>query len=249
MIEMNAPQPESGPSSDGTDSIVTDKAMLFSSTMINRRKGIEPMAERKTKIQMRDFRHCIVIIAHPDDETLWAGGTILMKPKSKWTVITLCRKSDPDRAPRFFKALERLHATGVMGDLDDGPEQTPLDARKVQATILKLLPSDKHDLIITHSPSGEYTRHRRHEETARAVKALRESGGLFAKEIWMFAYEDGGGKYLPRAIDDADFKVKLPNEIWRKKYDIIRNVYGFSPGSFEAKTTPEEEAFWCFRSD
>jgi len=65
----------------------------------------------------------------------------------------------------------------------------------------------------------------------------------------MFAYEDGGGKYLPRAIDDADFKVKLPNEIWRKKYDIIRNVYGFSPGSFEAKTTPEEEAFWCFRSD
>jgi len=207
------------------------------------------MAGMETKDRTWDFRHCVVIVAHPDDETLWVGGTILMHPESEWTVITLCRKSDPDRAPRFFKALEGLHAAGVMGDLDDGPEQTPLDTRKVQATILELLPSDSFDLIITHSPCGEYTRHRRHEETAKAVRALWKSKGLFAKELWMFAYEDGGGKYLPRAIDDADVKGKLPDEIWRKKYDIITNVYGFSPDSFEAKTTPKEEAFCCFKSD
>lgn len=206
------------------------------------------MAGTETKERTRDFRHCVVIVAHPDDETLWTGGTMLMHPESEWTVITLCRKSDPDRAPRFFKALKGLHAAGIMGDLDDGPEQTSLDTRKVQATILELLPSDGFDLIITHSPCGEYTRHRRHEETAKAVKALWESKGLFAKELWMFAYEDGGGKYVPRAIDDADFKVELPDEIWRIKYDIIRNVYGFSPESFEAKTTPKEEAFCCFIS-
>jgi len=207
------------------------------------------MAGMETKDRTWDFRHCVVIAAHPDDETLWVGGTILMHPESEWTVITLCRKSDPDRAPRFFKALEGLHAAGIMGDLDDGPEQTPLDTRKVQATILELLPSDRFDMIITHSPCGEYTRHRRHEETAKAVRALWKSKGLFAKELWMFAYEDGGGKYLPRAIDDADVKGKLPDEIWRKKYDIITNVYGFSPDSFEAKTTPKEEAFCCFKSD
>jgi len=207
------------------------------------------MAGMETKDRTWDFRHCVVIVAHPDDETLWVGGTILMHPESEWTVITLCRKSDPDRAPRFFKALEGLHAAGIMGDLDDGPEQTPLDTRKVQATILELLPSDRFDMIITHSPCGEYTRHRRHEETAKAVRALWKSKGLFAKELWMFAYEDGDGKYLPRAIDDADVKGKLPDEIWRKKYDIITNVYGFSPDSFEAKTTPKEEAFCCFKSD
>jgi LmbE family N-acetylglucosaminyl deacetylase len=206
------------------------------------------MAGTETKDRMRDFRHCVVIAAHPDDETLWAGGTILMHPESEWTVITLCRKSDPDRAPRFFKALERLRATGVMGDLDDGPEQTTLDSRTVQATILELLPSDSFDVIFTHGLRGEYTRHRRHEETAKAVKALWKSKGLFAKELWMFAYEDGDGKYPPRAIDNADVKIKLPDEIWREKYDIITNVYGFSPESFEAKTTPKEEAFCCFIS-
>jgi hypothetical protein len=172
-----------------------------------------------------------------------------MHPEIEWTVITLCRKSDPDRAPKFFKALERLNAAGAMGDLDDGPEQTQLDLRKVQATILEVLPSNELEPVITHSLSGEYTRHRRHEETARAVQALQESEALSAKELWMFAYEDGGGKYLPRPIERADFKIKLPDEIWHTKYDIIRNVYGLGPDSFEAKTAPKQEAFWCFESD
>ena len=207
------------------------------------------MAGTKVDSRVRDFRRCVVVVAHPDDETLWTGGTMLMHPGRDWTVMTLCRKSDPDRAPRFFKALERLNAVGVMADLDDGPEQIQLDLRKVQATILELLPSREFDLMITHGLSGEYTRHRRHEETARAVEALRESGALSVKELWMFAYEDGGGNYLPRPIDDADFTIQLPGEIWRKKYDIITNVYGFDPDSFEAKTAPKKEAFWCFGSD
>ena len=207
------------------------------------------MAGTETKDRMRNLGRCVVIVAHPDDETLWAGGTMLMHPESEWTVVTLCCRSDPDRAPKFFKVLERLCATGIMGDLDDGPEQTPLDTRTVQVAILELLPSDSFDVIFTHGLRGEYTRHRRHEETAEAVKDLWESKGLFAKELWMFAYEDGDGRYLPRAVDDADVKMTLPDEIWHKKYDIITNVYGFSPESFEAKTTPEEETFWCFRSD
>ena len=207
------------------------------------------MAEAKVESRVREFRRCAVVVAHPDDETLWAGGIILMHPGNDWTIVTLCRKSDPDRAPKFFKTLERLNAKGVMADLDDGPEQTQLNLRNVQATILEVLPFREFDLMITHSLHGEYTRHRRHEETARAVEALRGSGALLTKELWMFAYEDGCGKYLPRPIENADFKITLPSEIWHKKYDIIRNVYGFSPDSFEAKTAPKQEAFWCFGSD
>jgi len=191
---------------------------------------------------------CAVIVAHPDDETLWAGGLMLMHPEVKWTVVTLCRKSDPDRAPKFFNALERLNAVGFMADLDDGPEQTPLDNGEMQKTITELLPSNRFDLIITHSTSGEYTRHLRHEETAKAVLALWNSDRLFADELWTFAYEDGNREYLPRAIKNADLLVGLNEEIWREKYDIITRIYGFSQESFEAKTTPKEEAFWCLKA-
>ncbi|NQT04297.1 MAG: PIG-L family deacetylase [Planctomycetes bacterium] len=204
--------------------------------------------DSRDSVLIKDNSECAVIVAHPDDETLWAGGLMLMHPKVKWTVVTLCRKSDPDRAPRFFKALERLRAGGFMADLDDGPEQTPLDSGQVQKTIEKLLPSKKFDIIITHSTSGEYTRHLRHEETAKAVLALWNSDRLFADELWTFAYEDGNRRYFPRAIKDADLLVGLNEEIWRKKYDIITRTYGFDRESFEAKTTPKEEAFRRFKA-
>ncbi len=202
-------------------------------------RGLDPLIENN---------ECAVIVAHPDDETLWAGGLMLTHPEVKWTVVTLCRKSDPDRAPKFFKALERLRAVGFMADLDDGPEQSPLDNGDVQKTIIELLPSKRFGLIITHSTAGEYTRHLRHEETALAVLALWNSDRLYADQLWTFAYEDGNRKYLPRAIKNADFLVGLNDEIWREKYDIITGIYGFNKDSFEAKTTPKEEAFWCFKA-
>ena len=192
---------------------------------------------------------CAVIVAHPDDETLWCGATILMHPEIQWTVLTLCRMSDPDRSPKFHKVMKILNAKGIMGDLDDGPEQMPLDCHEVQCAIIELLPSSIFDLIITHGPKGEYTRHRRHEEVGKAVMALWENEKMFAKEIWRFAYEDGDGRYLPKAVQDADLKIRLPNEIWQKKYDIITKIYSFAPDSFEAKTTPRKEAFWCFKSN
>lgn len=62
-----------------------------------------------------------------------------------------------------------------------------------------------------------------------------------------FAYEDGLKRYLPRALKGADLFIELPEKIWQKKYDIITNLYGFAVNSFEAKTTPRQEAFWCLK--
>jgi len=192
--------------------------------------------------------HCAVIVAHPDDETLWCGGLILMHPDVKWTILTLCRKSDSDRSPKFHKAMKIFGAKGIMGDIDDGPDQIPLDEQDVQDTIIDLLPATKFDLILTHSTSGEYTRHLRHEETAKAVLKLWNSGRLQTEQIWFFAYEDGDKKYLPRPCHDADLTVKLSDKIRQQKFEIITQIYGFSEDSFEAKTTPRQEAFWQSRA-
>jgi LmbE family N-acetylglucosaminyl deacetylase len=246
------------------------------------------MGERKSSGETFDFENCAVIVAHPDDETLWAGGTILMHPETRWTVVTLCRKSDRDRAGRFARAIEEFRISdfgfrifGKMGDLDDGPEQKPLAENEVKDTIVGLLanravehlssgtgenarlrstvqlfdrsivgavrePPLQFDLIITHSLCGEYTRHKRHEETAKAVCELWKSGRLPARQMWMFAYEDGGGKKLPEPIREADLSVKLSDDIWQKKCNIVTKIYGFGPDSFEAKAAGREEAFWCF---
>jgi LmbE family N-acetylglucosaminyl deacetylase len=194
------------------------------------------MDETKSKV-------VAVIVAHPDDETLWAGGTILSHPSWKWFILTLTRKSDEERARKFYKVLKILGAEGIMGDLDDGPEQKPLEKNEMEETILQLLPLINYDLIITHHPLGEYTRHLRHEETAKAVISLWNSGKITTKELWTFAYEDGGKQYFPRAVrTDTLFKV-LPDKTWQKKYNLITENYGFNKNSWEAETTPKEEAF------
>lgn len=189
-----------------------------------------------------------VIVAHPDDETLWAGGTLINHPQWDCFIISLCRGKDPDRAPKFSEALEQLKASGKMGDLDDGPDQNPLPEKEVEQTILTLLPSRKFDLIITHNPDGEYTRHLRHEETSKAVIRLWERGAISTKSLWTFAYEDGHCQYAPKARLTAPLHFKLLPTTWQLKYEIITETYGFAPESWEAKATPKEEAFWVFNT-
>jgi len=187
-----------------------------------------------------------VIVAHPDDETLWAGGTILSHPSWHWFIVCLCRGSDKDRAPRFLRTMQVLGSEGIMGDLDDGPEQQPLDQNELEWAILQLLPSMHFDLIISHNPDGEYTRHVRHEETSKAVIKLWHAGKISASELWTFAYEDGNKKYYPRPIENATLYRVLTKRIWLKKYSIITETYGFEKTTFEAETTPRAESFWQF---
>ena len=184
-----------------------------------------------------------VLVAHPDDETLWAGGTLLTQGTWAPFVTTLCRASDAERARRFFAALGRLSAHGAMADLDDGPEQAPLSDARVDQALLATLPGRKFDRILTHSPFGEYTRHVRHEEVARAVLRLWLAGEISAPELWLFAYEDGGGRHLPCAIESADIRVELPLDIWQRKSNLVTEVYGFAEDSWEARVTPRREAF------
>jgi len=198
-------------------------------------------------MKSKDSKSIVVIVAHPDDEILWAGGTILSHPTNKWFIVCLCRASDADRAARFHNTMKLLNSEGVMGDLDDGPDQKPLDEKELEEVILELLPKRNFDLIITHSSVGEYTRHLRHEEVNKAVVTLWHNGKVSADELWTFAYEDGNKAYFPRAIEKADIYEVLPEQIWLKKYKLITETYGFKKNTWEAETTPLDEAFWQFK--
>ena len=191
----------------------------------------------------------LVVVAHPDDEILWAGGTILMNPRVEWRIVSLCRADDGDRAPKFHRVLDELDASGTMGNMDDSAEQQPLEPEKVISAVSAVVDLQSHyDYVLSHSPLGEYTRHLRHEETGSAVAFLWERGELRTNNLWLFAYEDGERAYLPRAIKDAHRLSMLPQDVWESKLRIITELYGFPKSSFEAQTAPKIEGFWCFAS-
>jgi hypothetical protein len=137
-----------------------------------------------------------------------------------------------------------------MADLDDGPDQTPLPVELLQKTAahLLLLDENSYNLILTHGPQGEYTRHRRHAECSRTIVELWRSGALDTQRLLQFAYEDGDRAYLPRVRQDADLRTMLPHDVWLEKRRLLTDTYGFRPDSWEARSTPREEGFWCFDS-
>ena len=195
---------------------------------------------------MQASKNVAIIVAHPDDETLWAGGTIISHPLWKFFIVCICRANDIERAAKFCETLDILNIQGIMGDLDDGPEQIPLNENELENTIMKLLPNTPFDLVITHDSKGEYTKHLRHEEVNKAVIRLWHSGRLIVRELWTFAYEDGNKKYYPKAIQNGTICTKLSKKTWLRKYKIITDTYGFTKDSWEALTTPLFESFWQF---
>lgn len=202
----------------------------------------EHPAHRLRKVEA--VPNAAVIVAHPDDESLWCGGLMLQRPDWEWFVLTLCRGNDRDRAPRFDRVLRYLGAEGAMADLDDDPAQEPLDPELIRSTILDRLPGRAYDLVLTHGPRGEYTRHRRHEECSAAVVSLWKDGQIDTSEMKLFAYEDQGPGSLPQACVDADEQNALDADTFVRKYHIITNLYGFDKGSWEARATPATEGFY-----
>jgi LmbE family N-acetylglucosaminyl deacetylase len=197
----------------------------------------------------RGAQRIAVVVAHPDDETLWAGGLMLANPGQDWVVLSLCRAGDADRAPRFERVLQVLNARGRMLDLDDSPEQAPLVGRLVEQAVLDGLAGLEFDLIVTHGGQGEYTFHRRHVEASQAVTRLWRRAELSSPRLWQFAYADEGQGALPRAQASADLFLPLPEPVWLAKYHLITDVYGFTPESWEARATPREEAFLTLKHD
>lgn len=199
-------------------------------------------------MNQRQIREVAVVVAHPDDETLWVGGTLLMERDWNCRILGLCRAGDSDRAPKFQKAIACFNGAGELRDCDDGPEQRPLPRAEMFRVIGGWAASFSFDLVITHGPKGEYTRHRRHEEVFRAVFDLWRTGTIVSKSLWLFAYEDGHGSYLPRAHRNAHRKKVLSPAALGEKRRIIREIYGFLPDTWEARAVPSVEGFWCFRS-
>lgn len=210
--------------------------------------------------------NCLVVVAHPDDETIWMGGLILRHPSWNWRVLALCRMDDPDRVTRFRRAGRELRAEVSVSDLNDSVVLKPLspDLREIKDRIRAALEDapdarpgvcdtrsaagGRYDLVFTHGARGEYTWHERHEQVHRAVREMSASGRL-AGDLVFFAYEDGGGAYPPRAAADARIIVPLTTEEFVRKMHIVRHVYGYGKDSFEVRAAGPVEAFTTSASE
>jgi hypothetical protein len=198
------------------------------------------------------MKKALVIVAHPDDETIWMGGTILRNKSWNWTIFSLCRGNDEDRSPKFKQVCDCYGAQSIIDTLEDEklkPLSTTNIVKLIKNNLDLNLKSSQFDYVYTHGLNGEYG-HIRHKETHKAVKKMVNEGSLKCSKLFFFSYKLGK-KSVPEIPDlrlpvpqkNGGPSIKLRPHEYKKKVSIIKNTYGFSPQSFECLSCYSEETF------
>lgn len=130
----------------------------------------------------------VMIIAHPDDETLWAGDLIT---KKKFLIICLTNGDNPQRKKEFEQAMQMSDNYGVMLRYPDNPNHKKSDWSKVKDQVrgdMRYLLSYKNwKSIVTHNPDGEYG-HIQHKFTSMIVTNICSEKDLTDKLYYFGKY-------------------------------------------------------------
>jgi len=139
----------------------------------------------------------VVVVAHPDDEVLWAGGYLIRNPGTHVICCSVPEK-EPIRAWKFFDACE------VLGAI---PRLLPATETRHGLRFLDLLDLSRYNEIVTHNRYGEYG-HVHHSQVHHYIVDTYKD-----KTIKVFGYYPG---------HEGRIKIELSEEESEKKLDALK---------------------------
>jgi LmbE family N-acetylglucosaminyl deacetylase len=155
-------------------------------------------------------KYNLLIMAHPDDETIFCGGLLQVYRRRPWKVICVTDgNADGDGASRkqdFTNACNQLKIkTFAMWDFPDRFESR-LDLDRLQTLLADEDPSE----IFTHGVLGEYG-HPHHQDVSLAVHRVFKARKL---PVWSVAYNCF-----------AEKTFRLPRKAFERKCEVLSQTY------------------------
>ena len=149
----------------------------------------------------------LMIVSHPDDETLWGGAHLL---RERYFVICLTNGYNIKRANDFREILNFTNNQGLILNYPDLQDNVKDDWSGVSVGIIRdlstIIKYKYWDKIATHDPYGT-TGHIHHKKTSEYVTKLAKQFNLFNHLYYFgkFYKKNAIPPYLPRINDKELF--------------------------------------------
>ena len=170
----------------------------------------------------------IMIVAHPDDETLWGGSNLF---KDNYFVVCLTNGYNLDRANDFRKILKFTNNNGMILNYPDVEDNIVDDWSEVNIGIMKdlsiILSYKNWEKIVTHGPEGT-TGHIHHKKISEYITKIAKNFNTINNLYYFgkFYKKNEIPKNLKR-INDNELAYKLKEiAIYQSVKDMI-NKYWF----------------------
>jgi LmbE family N-acetylglucosaminyl deacetylase len=114
----------------------------------------------------------LMIVAHPDDETIFAGNEILT---NSYFIVCLTNGDNATRKAEFEEMLKQTNNQGIILSYPDkvnGERSSWHDHQEdIKNTVESYIEKENWNAIITHNPQGEYG-HIHHQMTNKIVTEI-----------------------------------------------------------------------------
>lgn len=163
----------------------------------------------------------LVVVAHPDDETIFCGGTILSNLEWEWKILCMTSDGESVRYKQLEKAVSAYRNLGVRSiscetlNQKDAQVEVGLEDRLNLETIIRKLDLSA-DVVLTHNREGEYG-HPQH-------KALSEVVNKIYPNVWEFICP-GAIAIIPQPFRKNIKVMPLSKQILIQKTAIFNNSY------------------------
>lgn len=132
----------------------------------------------------------LMIVAHPDDESLFGGGALL-KEKG-WLVICVTNGDNEMRRKEFESVMEYVGAEYEIWDYED-KWNGDFDRPELVKDLQRVIGLKQWKKIVTHNLDGEYG-HTQHKALSEIVHNLVKT------DLYVFGKPEQRGELLPFAI-------------------------------------------------
>ena len=173
----------------------------------------------------------LMIVAHPDDETIWGGAHLL---KDNYLVVCITCGTNRTRVEEFKKALAISNDSYVMLGYPDKKnnqrDDWSLSYNNIKKDLEKIIKLKNWDIIVTHNIDGEYG-HIHHKMTHSIVKSIYENNninsslyffGKYYKKTDIGLYKD---QLVPESLEYKNIKINKMIKVY-KSQSFITDYFG-----------------------